>query len=109
MAVKLKILKFGDLTSSPGGSTNQLDSAAGTKAWLIRNIYFYNRGGSAILLDLYVNQGIGANVYLYKTHSIDPSGELLVDREITLNHNGTVDKVTARCTNGSSLPLECVV
>jgi hypothetical protein len=110
MAVKLKILYTGDLPSGTLGTATPLDSAAGTKGWLIKNIYFYNGGGSPITLDLYVTQAGGLDTYLYKTYSVLVKAELLVDHEIALNHNtGVADKITARCVNSGSQTLSCVI
>jgi hypothetical protein len=108
MAVKLKLLFNDELSSGAGGTVKQLDENK-TASWLIKNIYFYNRHATAITLDLYLSQAGGASTYLYKGYSIAAGAELFVNREITLNHTGTADKITARCVNAASSKLDCVI
>lgn len=110
MAVTLKVLFFNDLSSSPSGSggvTTVLDTGA-TRAWLIRNIYFYNPNGSVITIDILV-KGSGTTNTLFSGYSVAANDEFLFDHEIALNHPTTNDSISVICKNASSLPLSCIV
>src|ERR1044071_2617557 len=99
MALALRVLLSTDLASLPSGSGGQetvLDNGA-TRGWLVKSICLNNTQAAAITGDLYVSKAGGTNTYLYKAYSVGASSQLLIEKDITLNHTGTADALKIKC------------
>jgi hypothetical protein len=111
MAVKLKLLFNGDLTSTVGGNPNVLDSGTGLRpGWLIRNICIYNANASgSVTVSVFVTTG-STSAYLVKGFSLAAAATpIYIEEEISLNHPATTpDSITVFCSNSTN-SLQCVV
>src|SRR5262245_28024410 len=116
MGSTLKVLACKALTSGPGGTLADVSpTTASAKAWLIKNIYFYNYGstGQDLTVDLKVKQG---STYRTLIKGITVAGgtssskaPTVVAREIALDLN-VPDVLAVVLTPASGTPTaDCVI